>query len=36
MLMLPLAAIPGIAVLATIPEVLRAEHIDPLMMLRTE
>ena len=36
MLMLPLAAISAVAVLATIPAVLRAVHIDPLVMLRTE
>jgi putative ABC transport system permease protein len=35
-LMLPLAAIGAIAVLATIPAVLRAVHIDPLIMLRGE
>ena len=36
MLMLPFAAIAAAAVLATIPAVLRAVHIDPLMTLRTE
>jgi predicted permease len=36
MLMLPFAAIAVVAVLATIPAVLRAVHIDPLIMLRTE
>ncbi len=36
MLMLPLSAIAAVAVLATIPAVLRAVHIDPLIMLRTE
>ena len=36
MLMLPFAAIAAASVLATIPAVLRAVHIDPLMMLRTE
>jgi hypothetical protein len=36
MLMLPFAAIAAAAVLATIPAVLRAVRIDPLMMLRTE
>ena len=36
MLMLPFAAITAAAVLATIPAILRAVHIDPLMMLRTE
>ena len=36
MLMLPLAAIAAVAVLATIPAVLRAVHIDPLIMLRGE
>lgn len=36
MLMLPFAAIAAVAVLATIPAVLRAVHIDPLIMLRTE
>jgi predicted permease len=36
MLMLPFAAIATAAVLATIPAVLRAVHIDSLMMLRTE
>jgi putative ABC transport system permease protein len=36
MLMLPFVAIMAIAVLATIPAVLRAVHIDPLIMLRSE
>ncbi|HEU4414235.1 MAG TPA: ADOP family duplicated permease [Candidatus Angelobacter sp.] len=36
MLMVPLAAIAAVAVLATIPAVLRAVHIDPLIMLRSE
>lgn len=36
MLMLPFAAIAAAAVLATIPAVLRAVRIDPLIMLRTE
>ena len=36
MLMLPFAALAAVAVLATIPAVLRAVHIDPLVMLRTE
>ena len=36
MLMLPLFAIAAVAVLATIPAVLRAVHIDPLVMLRAE
>lgn len=36
MLLLPFAAIAAVAVLATIPAVLRAVHIDPLIMLRTD
>jgi predicted permease len=36
MLMLPLSAIVAVAILATLPAVLRAVHIDPLVMLRTE
>jgi len=36
MLMLPLSAIAAVAVLATLPAVLRAVHINPLVMLRTE
>jgi ABC-type antimicrobial peptide transport system permease subunit len=36
MLMLPLAAIAAAAVAASIPAVLRAVHIDPLVMLRSE
>lgn len=36
MLMLPFAAIAAASVLATIPAVLRAVRIDPLMMLRAE
>lgn len=36
MLMLPFTAIAVVAVLAAIPAALRAVHIDPLVMLRTE
>jgi putative ABC transport system permease protein len=36
MLMLPFAALAAVALLATIPAVLRAVHIDPLILLRTE
>jgi predicted lysophospholipase L1 biosynthesis ABC-type transport system permease subunit len=36
MLMLPLCAIAAVAVLSTIPAVLRAVHINPLVMLRNE
>jgi putative ABC transport system permease protein len=36
MLMLPLSAIAAVAVLATLPAVLRAVHINPLVMLRNE
>jgi ABC-type antimicrobial peptide transport system permease subunit len=36
MLMLPFAALATAVVLATIPAILRAVHIDPLIMLRTE
>jgi ABC-type antimicrobial peptide transport system permease subunit len=36
MLMLPLAAIAAAALVSSLPAVLRAVHIDPLVMLRTE